>query len=318
MRRIALARRCAASTLVLLSALLGCRSGGLPLINLLGIDRPLVLAVGVEKLPAISDQPLDPVVTWARYEPLRAALSTYLNRAVALDMTLPGLIPPLLKDGFYHVAILSPVEFARLSEDSGATAIAVPVDAQNRALRSALLVVKSDSPIRQISELRGQSVAFGLTNDARSHIAALMLLEQNGLKPLDLKLELLPLPGSLKHLPDGRSIAQHVASGGAAAGFVDQAAWDALPATAENRGEPARDQLRAIGQTLALPDRVAVVSGKLEASQVAQVRRFLIEELRKQAPVASGLQCAGFADITPEAISACRRLITPVAGATTK
>ncbi|MFO0840631.1 MAG: phosphate/phosphite/phosphonate ABC transporter substrate-binding protein [Phycisphaerae bacterium] len=286
----------------------GCRSGGLPLFNLLGIDKPLVVAIGVEKLPILSDRPIDPIVTWAQYEPFRDAMSRNLARPVALDMTLPALIPPLLADGFYQVAILTPAAYAKLPENTGATPLAVPLDAANRAARPALLVVPHDSQIRKIEDLKSRTVAFGPDGDARAHLAALMLLKQHGLKPTDLSLELLPIPGSLKHMPDGRAVAQTVINGSSQAGFIDQAAWDELAEKASSSGEPGRDRLHVIGQTIAVPDRVVVASPKLDAQVAARVREFLTTGIRENPKVLEGLKCSGYGAPTPEALEACKQV----------
>lgn len=158
-------------------------------------------------------------------------------------------------------------------------------------------------------DLRGKVVAFGSVDDARTHLAALQLLQDGGLDKTDLSLEVLPLPGSLRHLPDGRAVAQAVMSGSANAGFVDQAAWEAFAEHQEREREPARDKLRIIARTVVLPQRLMIASSKLDDAAAGKVRAFLLAVGTQHPEVLKPLDISGYQVPSEKLLSACRALV---------
>jgi len=294
--------------LVALIANAGCRSGGIPLLNLFGVGKPLVVALVAEPRTESASSPLELLNPFAPYEPLRKALGEHMGRPVAMDLCLPIQVNANLAHGFYHLAIVSPVQFAEFNEAQGFAAIAVPIDEQQRPARCAVLVTGAKSDIRKVEDLRGRKVAFGPERDARTHQAGLALLKQHGLAKTDLSLEVLPIPGSLRHFPDMRSIAQSVQNGSYAAGFIDEAAWEALAERGEREGEPSRDKLRVIGRTVAVPDRLIVCSPTLDAATTEKVRSFLLAVGKEHAEVLRPLRVSGYLEPGKELLETCREL----------
>ena len=182
------------------------------------------------------------------------------------------------------------------------------MDGKGRAARKALLVVAAGTEIRSAAELSGKVVAFGPRENARTHLAAMQLIREAGLQRTDLALELLPVPGSLKHMPDGRAVAQTVINGSAAAGFIDEAAWETLAEHPTQVDEPARDQLRVIGQTVAVPDRLWVVSPQLDDATLKSIQGFLLALGPDDADTLKPLNASGFRAPDEETLAACRRL----------
>ena len=191
--------------------------------------------------------------------------------------------------------------------------LAGTVDEQGRTARSAVLVVPVQSEVHAPADLRGQVVAFGPAGDSRTVYAGLLLLRDAGLRKTDLALEVLPVPGGLKHFPDMRSLAQAVINGSAAAGFMDEVAWDAFPKHADQAGEPARDKLRVLAPTVALPGRLLIASPKLDAATVEQVRAFLLSVGRDHPELVKPLAISGYAAPSEELLAACRSLLPVVA-----
>lgn len=193
-----------------------------------------------------------------------------------MDLCLPLQLPFGLTSGMFHLAVVSPLDYARLPERERFPVVAMAADEAGRTARPALMIVPTGSAIQSVEDLRGKTVAFGPSGDPRTHHAALELLVQHGLKKADLSLELLPLPGSLKHMPTMRAVAQTVINLSSDAGFIDQAAWEALPEHADNAEDPAQDRLRVIAQTIALPDRLVLASPKLDEGLRQRVREILL------------------------------------------
>jgi ABC-type phosphate/phosphonate transport system substrate-binding protein len=289
---------------VMLLANAGCRSGGIPLLNLVPIGKPVVVAL-------VTDTPLESGHALMAYEPMRAALGKALDRNVYTELCLPLQGEPCLKSGMYQVAVVSPVHYARFSAAEPLPALAVPADAKGRVARPALLVVAKDSDIQKPEDLRGKKVAFGPSSDARTHEAGLELLRRSGLAKTDLALELFPVPGSLRHFPNMRSIAQSVMSGGYDAGFIDEQAWEAFPEDDEREGEPARDKLRVIARTVAVPDRLVVCSPKLSQADGEKIRRFLLAAAQEHPQILHPLRLSGYQEPPGELLDTCRRLVKP-------
>jgi ABC-type phosphate/phosphonate transport system substrate-binding protein len=295
--------------IVTLLASAGCRSGGIPLLNLFGVGKPLVVALVADERASPSGSPLDLLNPFAPYEPLRKALSEHAGRQVALDLCLPIQVKPNLGLGFYHLAVISPIQYGQLGDRQRFHVIAVSADEQRRSARSGLLLVRHDSDVRAVEDLRGKKVAFGPASDARTHHAGLELLQRSGLAKKDLALELLPIPGSLRHFSDARLLAQSVLNGSCDAGFMDEQAWEALPEHEVRAGEPARDQLRVVAKTLAVPNRLIVCSPKLPEDDEQKIRGFLLAAAQDHPDVLRPLRISGYQEPSAELLDVCRRLV---------
>jgi ABC-type phosphate/phosphonate transport system substrate-binding protein len=123
----------------------------------------------------------------------------------------------------------------------------------------------------------------------------------------DLALELLPLPGSLKHMPNASAVAQSVINNSFDAGFIDQRDWEALPAGAAD-DEPTRDKLRVLARTIRLPDRLVLASPKLAQETVTQVRDFLLKADQEHPQTLHPLQVSAYQVPSVELLNACQRL----------
>jgi len=291
------------SWLVLVNA--GCQTAGLNFLSLIGLQKkPVSVAVVVDR-PLEAAEALNP---FSAYGSLQKAMSSELGRPVAIDVCFPFQVEGGLSSGWHDLAILTPTQYARLTSPGQLRTAAFAVDRDGQAVRPAVLIVRADSPIQQIADLRGRVVAFGPAEDARTHYAALQLLEANGLKPSDLALELLPLPGSLKHLPDGRAVAQSVLNQSSDAGFIDEAAWEALPEEPARAGEPARGRLRVISRTAALPTRILVAGPKLDQATFESVRAFLLAAGQKHPQALEPLRLKGYQTTDEATLTACREL----------
>lgn len=293
----------------ILLACVGCQAAGLRFLSLIGLQKdPLSIALVVNQPGAAAAAAVNPFPDFAG---LQKALSDDLRRPVAVDLCFPFQVESELRSGWYELAVLPPFAYATLKETPPLPVLAVAVDEHGQAARGAVLVVPARSDIQAIAELRGKVVAFGPAGDDRTHHAALQLLQSAGLRETDLSLELLPVPRSLKHLPDMRSVAQTVINNSSDAGFIDEAAWNALPEHATKENEPARSQLRVIGRTVALPCRLVVASPKLDSATIAEVREFLLSADTKHPQALRPLRLSGYQPPTEAILAACRALRPP-------
>jgi ABC-type phosphate/phosphonate transport system substrate-binding protein len=295
---------------LLLACAAGCQTTGFNFLSLIGLEKkPISVALVVDRPTDAAARALDPFPTYA---PLQQAMNDDLGRPVAVDICFPFQLLSGFRTDWYQMAVVSPAQFATLSESLDARPIVASVDAQGRAARAAVLVVPAGSAWQAPADLRGKVVAFGPENDSRTHWAGLLLLKDAGLSVTDLSLELLPVPGSLKHLPDGRSVAQTVANGTAQAGFIDEADWEQLPAQA-HADEIARDRLRVIGRTIALPSRVFIGAPKLDDATFSKLREFFVGICARRPEVLQQLTASGFIVPPDDMLETCRRLANVIA-----
>lgn len=266
----------AASLCCALLALTGCLATGVRFLNLVGLsEKPLVftLVADERELDGSAGTLLDP---YAPYKPLNQALGAAAKRNVVPNLNFLFQVPPNLDLGVTHIVVASSLQYAQIERLGDYPAVAMAVDAAGRTARPGVLLVKADSAIEQVRNLKGKRVAFGPANQARTHHAGLLLLDKHGVKKSDLKLELLPLPGSLLAVTDPAARLKLVEKGEADAAFVDLAVWEKW--TAESAAEA--DRARAAGcrqldRTIPLPIQVVVRSPHLDPELAARVQSFL-------------------------------------------
>lgn len=298
--------------LILLPPSAGCyQSTGLRILNFLGLQKqPVVLALVAESRAPGAPNVLEVVNPFLPYEPLQKKLTDVVGRPVALELCFPLQLEPNLRSGMYDLAIITPAQYGRFRSVDAPPVLAIAMDVPDTPARPALLVAQADSTITTIAELKGKSIAFGPAEDSRTHHAALELLARHGVRQSDLALEILPLPGSLRHLSDARSVAVAVLNGGVAAGLLDQAAWDALPERAEAANEPSRSRLRVLGRTIDVPDRLVVASPTLDEGAQKLTREFLYAARDRSPDVLKPLRCAGYVPPTAALLDACRQIVS--------
>ncbi len=296
LRRAFIASCCAA----LLPLLSGCRSGGIPLLNFIPLAKPVGMLL-------VTDTPLESADALIRHEPFRKAFSTELKREVHLELALPLLLEPQLGVGWQQFALVSPAQYAALSKPADFSVVAIAGESADAASRTAKIVVRADSELQSISQLRDKVVAFGPAEDSRTFFAAMVLLESEGVSRNQLKRQIIPVPGSLLHLGKPEEIARSVASGSAAAGVLDDSYWRRLP----ERGvgdELARASFRVIGETMALPDRVVLGSPKVDAETVQKTKDFLFAAGKKHGSALAEIRLGGYAPATDADVENMRRL----------
>lgn len=295
-----------AALLACLVGTAGCQSLGSRFLSVIGVSqKPLTVALVIEPGSPDAAQALNP---FQPYGDLRSALSDDLGRPVSLDVCFAFQVQSGLSSGWYDVGVVTPAQYAQLADAEALRVLAVPIDRRGRSARSGLLLVSARSNLQAPGDLRGQRVTFGPRNDARTHLAGLQLLREAGLERTDLALEVVPVPGSLRHLPNARGVLQSVLSGTAAAGFVDELDWDAMAEHDEREGEPARDKARIIGRTVALPTKLLIASVKLEVGDFERVRAALLALADKHTDVLEPLGISGYVVPAEELVAECHNL----------
>ena len=102
-----------------------------------------------------------PVVMHKRLTPLTQYLSQQLDRPVSLKLAkdMPGAIRDVAS-AQVELAYLTPVAYIRAHE-TGGSQIIVKTKTNDKASFQLMIVVREDSPIQTVADLKGKSFAFG-------------------------------------------------------------------------------------------------------------------------------------------------------------
>ncbi|MGE3181060.1 MAG: PhnD/SsuA/transferrin family substrate-binding protein [Phycisphaerae bacterium] len=246
--------------------LCGCKSGGIPILNIIPISNPVNVLY-------ITDSPIESATVLLDYEGVRKAMSDALARPVRMEPAFPILAEPGLRGGWQDLAFLTPVHYAQL-DTANDFRVAAYVNLTGVAARPALFVVKSDSNIQSLTDLKGKQVAFGPTTDARTYHAALVKLKSVGVTKADLKKQVVRVPGALMSLKSDAAVVAALMNGSTEAGVVDTAFFTA-DCDVENATKKAESQgLRVLDQTVVLPDRLVVSSPKIKDETFSRAQAF--------------------------------------------
>jgi phosphonate transport system substrate-binding protein len=194
----------------------------------------IVLVVVLAALPALAGPPekegkrtiyfgviprFNPHVTYEYYQPLM----DYLNRKTSyrfelrIGRTYKETVGELEK-GVTGVAYLGGTTYALARHRFGARAIVKPRNAQGGSTYRSCIVVRTDSPIQTIADLKNKSMAFGARRSTTGSLIPSYMLFGSGITPDRLK--------SMRNLRNHEEVAKAVLKGIFDAGAVkDVVAW---------------------------------------------------------------------------------------------
>jgi phosphonate transport system substrate-binding protein len=155
-----------------------------------------------------------------------------------------------LKAKKVDLVVIGAVLYVEAHHESGA----VPIVAEGSAVRS-MIVVKKDSPIKSVRELKGKSFAFGYDGSTSTHLIPLLLMSKSLVKQADL--------GKTQFVgADQEKIVAKVLSGEVdACGLV------------ENVFEKYKDKLRALDTSDPFPGGPLVARKEMPAATIEALRK---------------------------------------------
>ena len=238
-----------------------CFLGIIAAVFLLASVSPVVPALGAEKatirfgvIPRYN-----PHVTYEYYQPLMDYLSrnTPYRFELRLGRTYLETIEDLRK-GTTDVAYLGGATYAIARHRFGARALVKPRNAEGGTTYRCFIIVRKDSPIRTIQDLRGKSVAFGARRATTGSLIPSYMLFGSGVTPNHLKV--------VRNLHNHEEVAKAVLKGLYDAGAVkDVVAWkyeaQGLRVIAESEDLP--NAPIAAGRTLSRDAEEAMVKALL-------------------------------------------------------
>lgn len=161
----------------------------------------------------------NPHVTYEYYQPLMDYLS--MNTPYRFELRLGRTYLETIEDlrkGTTDVAYLGGATFAIARHRFGARALVKPRNAEGGTTYRCFIIVRKDSPVRTIQDLRGKSVAFGARRATTGSLIPSYMLFGSGVTPNLLKV--------VKNLHNHEEVAKAVLKGIYDAGAVkDVVAW---------------------------------------------------------------------------------------------
>ncbi len=146
---------------------------------------------------AAADKPLvrfgvipryNPLVMYKRYQPIMDNLTaqTPYRFELKISKDYPEAVR-FLQTGVTQVSSLGDVTFAEANTQYAAIPILKPRNKDGIPFYRSAIIVRSDSPLKEIKDLRGKSMAFGSPHSTSGNLIPRYLLWDNGVNLRDLK-----------------------------------------------------------------------------------------------------------------------------------
>jgi ABC-type phosphate/phosphonate transport system substrate-binding protein len=277
-----------------------------PMTELLGLPETVRIAITRDHLPNFSlvpdlstlDRfmgPLEP----APWFGLETAIQRDLKRPVRFIRSNYRSIRYHMGAGRMHFAMVSATEYAEITRRPVSRIVAIPVNIKGTMEHCGLIIVKKESKIESLGELKGKRFAFGPQNDVILHQGALEALSKAGVTEKDIPKELLPPYGY--HI-NSFEVAKSVLLEGVDAGVVDELDFDSWPekSTVLTMLSVCRDRYRVIGKTEPMPEGPFIASVKVEPELFAQMQDLLINKLNGDKAVLGKLNYTKFVQGDPK------------------
>jgi phosphonate transport system substrate-binding protein len=200
----------------------------------------------------------NPRLMFLKYQPLIDYLTTRTGMTweLAISGSYESTVDSLC-NGRLAVAYLGPITFVRAHEVCGASPF-VKLMTKGRPTYQSFIVVRQDSAIRNLQDLRGKSFGFGSPLSTSSHIIPRAMLQRAGLRP--------GVDVGCRYYMHHESAARAVLLGEVDAAGVR----DIVAEEFEGRG------LKILDRSESMPNFPFVVSSRVPASVVRELVRVLV------------------------------------------
>jgi phosphonate transport system substrate-binding protein len=170
-----------------------------------GTEKPVVLFGVIPRY--------NPVIMYRSYQPLMDYLTENTPYRFELKLSRDYTeAVELLRQGVTPIASLGDVTFAEACTQFGARPVLKPLNSRGHADYHSIIIVREDSPIRTLQDLKGKTFAFGNLHSTSGNLIPRHFLFQNGITLFDLK--------SYTNLDSHDAVAKAVLKGKVEAGAV--------------------------------------------------------------------------------------------------
>lgn len=204
--------------------------------------------------------PFKPPTTLIKsFTPLATYLSHKMNEPVSIKISkdYQTHIDSVGQDKF-DLAYMGPAPYVEMVQAYGQKPLLARQVINSSPVFHGKIIVRKDSPIQSIEELKGKRFAFGDPNSTMGHLMPRYMLAQAGVRAEQL--------ASFKHISDHMNIVLAVLAGDFDAGAVKEDVFF----TQEQRG------LRAIATSPPIFDHLFISSKRLPAEKVGALRNALL------------------------------------------
>ena len=155
----------------------------------------------------------NPVLMYKAYQPMMDYLTEVTPFHFELKLSRNYLEAVyFLRDGDVEVASLGGVTFVQAARMFGAVPVVRPLTGEGLPYYRSIIVVRNDSDIKSLEDLRGRTFAFGSPHSTSGHLVPRYYLQQNKIGMEDLK--------SVVHLEKHDNVAKAVLKGVVDAGAL--------------------------------------------------------------------------------------------------
>jgi phosphonate transport system substrate-binding protein len=201
----------------------------------------------------------NPMIMYRSYQPLMDYLTE--NTPYRFELKLARDYTEavaLLREGVTPIASLGDVTFTEAQRNFGAVPILRPLNSEGHPYYHSIIIVREDSPILTLQDLKGKTFAFGDPHSTSGNLIPRYLLFKNGITLFDLK--------EFVTLGSHDAVAKAVLKGKFAAGAVK----DVIAYRYREHG------LRFLAESDPIPSVPIVVRGDVPPELVAAVKRALL------------------------------------------
>ncbi|HIJ90984.1 MAG: phosphate/phosphite/phosphonate ABC transporter substrate-binding protein [Desulfobulbaceae bacterium] len=232
------------------------------------------------------------IKTFKEYQPLAAYLEKQLRQPVVL--VIPKDFPEFerfVKEGKVAFTFQAPHTYVRLAHLYNKETLLKALTPDGESRHRGVIIVRKDSPLRRIEDLKGKYIIFGAENDMAKSLSAKRLLTAQGIDPeKDLR--------GYKNNGSCESIALNVFLKTADAGAICDYSFKGVN-EAKNGGESEipPNQLRILGRTEEIPTWIFAARTGVEAGLVTRITKALTalnQKNKKHEEILESAEVGGF------------------------
>lgn len=226
---------------------------------LLLLVLPLVSNAGEQLIIGIHPYK-SPSILIEKYQPLAKYLSRQLSLPVDIKISknYESHIMSIANNEF-DIAYMGPASYVKLVDKFGMKPILVRQTINGKAIFKGAVIVREDSSIQRLSDIKGKHFAFGDAASTMSHLVPRYMLIKSGISIDKLKQH--------KFYGSHDNVALAVLTGDADAGAVKEAVYYKY----ENRG------LRALKFTPEVSEHLFVATPKLKRTVMDEIKNILLK-----------------------------------------
>lgn len=200
-----------------------------------------------------------PSILIEKYQPLAKYLSKKLSLSVDIKISknYESHIKSIANNEF-DIAYMGPASYVKLADKFGMKPILVRQTINGKAVFKGTIIVREDSSIQRLSDMKGKHFAFGDAASTMSHLVPRYMLIKSGVSIEKLK---------HKFYGSHDNVALAVLTGDADAGAVKEAVYYKY----KNRG------LRALKFTPEISEHLFVATPKLKRTVMNEIKNILLD-----------------------------------------